>query len=148
MATIKDEIVTIATEQGYEGDAPQTIAEAVNALGSVMGGGGGGGGAEPLFVHFTPTSYSPLTYAADKTFEEIAEAVENERLIIGVEGTTLDRRFYQLASLKNLEEEGQNFNFTQILAMSDKIRYRTIDGSYYNGTLTITGAVRWVNIDS
>lgn len=42
MATIKDEIVAIATEQGYEGDAPQTIAEAVNALGSVMGGGGGG----------------------------------------------------------------------------------------------------------
>lgn len=43
MATIKDEILSIATEQGYEGDTPQTIAGAVNALGTVIGGGGGGG---------------------------------------------------------------------------------------------------------
>lgn len=39
MATIQQEIMSIAEAQGYEGDAPSTIAEAVNALGSVMGGG-------------------------------------------------------------------------------------------------------------
>jgi hypothetical protein len=40
MATIKEEIMSIAEKQGYEGEGGSTIAEAVNALGSVMGGGG------------------------------------------------------------------------------------------------------------
>ena len=48
MSTIKDEILSIATEQGYEGDAPKTIAQAVNALGTVMGGGGGG---DIVYIH-------------------------------------------------------------------------------------------------
>lgn len=50
MATIKDEILSIATEQGYEGDAPKNIAQAVNALGTVIGGGGSGGG---VALHIT-----------------------------------------------------------------------------------------------
>lgn len=43
MSTIKEEIMSIAEAQGYEGEGGSTIAEAVNALGSVMGGGGSGG---------------------------------------------------------------------------------------------------------
>jgi hypothetical protein len=80
MATIKDEIVAIATEQGYEGDAPQTIAEAVNALGSVMGGGGSGG-AEPFVVTFTNAG---STYSADKTFAEIVEAATAGKQVVGI----------------------------------------------------------------
>ena len=148
MGTIQQEIAAIAAGQGYDGPAPTTIAEAVNALGSVMGGGGGGGGAEPLFVHFTYQSYDPETYTADKTFEEIAEAVANERLVIGVIGTTLDRAFYQLTSLQNIEEEGQYFAFSQVTTVGDRLRCRSINGSYYEGTLTITGGVKWVSFAS
>jgi len=42
MATKKEELAAIAEANGYDGDAPKTIAEAVNALGTVMSGGGGG----------------------------------------------------------------------------------------------------------
>jgi len=40
--------MSIAEAQGYEGKSSGTIAEAVNALGSVMGGGGSGGGGASL----------------------------------------------------------------------------------------------------
>ena len=42
MPTIKDTITTLATDAGYDGDRPQTIADAIEAYGAVAGGGGGG----------------------------------------------------------------------------------------------------------
>jgi len=52
MGTKKDEILAIAKEQGYEGKSSGTIAEAVNALGSVIGGGGGGTSSALSLAHF------------------------------------------------------------------------------------------------
>lgn len=96
MATIKDEILSIATEQGYDGDAPQTIAQAVNALGTVIGGGGGGG-AEPLVVRFTMTSETEAS--ADKTFTEVSDAVVAGRQVVGVGAWTNDYSDVHVAPL-------------------------------------------------
>jgi hypothetical protein len=41
--TTLDEVMNIAIANGYEGEYPKNIADAVAALGGVMGGGGGGG---------------------------------------------------------------------------------------------------------
>lgn len=79
MATIKEEIMSIAEAQGYEGEGGSTIAEAVNALGSVMGGGGGG--SATMIV--TITGYGS-TYAADKTIAEIIEHVDSGGDVIAV----------------------------------------------------------------
>jgi len=112
MATIQQEIMSIAEAQGYEGKSSGTIAEAVNALGSVMGdyelpaatattlGGikvgdglavesdgtlsASGGGAEPLIVHITGSTGS---YVADKTFAEIGEAVAAKRPVYAINGS-------------------------------------------------------------
>lgn len=74
MATIKEEIMSIAEEQGYEGEAPQTIAGAVNALGTVMGGGGGGG-ANVMIVEFTDEV--PQQTGSEFTSSKSAEEVYN-----------------------------------------------------------------------
>ena len=72
MATIKEEIMSIAEAQGYEGEGGSTIADAVNALGSVMGGGGGGG-ADIMFVEFTNSEQQQTGYnfTSSKTAEEV-----------------------------------------------------------------------------
>lgn len=44
MGTIKDAIIDSAIKSGYEGEAPKTIAQAVDALAGVAGGGSGGAG--------------------------------------------------------------------------------------------------------
>lgn len=76
MATIKDEIAAIAAEQGYEGDAPQTIAQAVNALGTVMGGGSGGGGSAHVMSGFNGTFAAPgVMYCIEGTGEEWADSL-------------------------------------------------------------------------
>lgn len=117
MATKKEEIVAIAEAQGYEGDTPQTIAEAVNALGSVMGdyelpaatatmlGGvkvGDGlsvesdgtlsasGGADIMRVTFT--AYQTY-WRANKESQEIVEHINNGgtvdlKLVSTLNGTT------------------------------------------------------------
>lgn len=66
MATIKEEIMSIAEANGYEGDAPQTIAEAVNALGTVMGGGG---------VSSSSALASLALYGVSGTGEDVANSV-------------------------------------------------------------------------
>lgn len=108
MATIKEEIMSIAEAQGYEGKSSGTIAEAVNALGSVMGdyelpaatattlGGikvgdglavesdgtlsasGGGGGAIATF----PLEYNGMAYTAGEFFsgEYAGETATNEKI--------------------------------------------------------------------
>lgn len=73
MATIQQEIMNIAEAQGYEGDAPQTIAEAVNALGTVMGGGGSGGGGGGMVIHATGGGD---TLTTDVTYEQVAAYIE------------------------------------------------------------------------
>ena len=77
MATIKEEIMSIAEAQGYEGEGGSTIAEAVNALGSVMGGGGSGG-SDTMVVTITQGGITDgsITYAADKTIAEIIEHID------------------------------------------------------------------------
>ena len=80
MATIQQEIMTIAEAQGYEGKSGGTIAEAVNALSSVMGGGGGGG-AEPLIVTI---SMNMGQLSADKTAAEIVEHIDGGGDVIAV----------------------------------------------------------------
>ena len=79
MATIKEEIMSIAEAQGYEGDGGSTIAEAVNALGSVMGGGGSGGGGNLVKVTISPNGTGPLI--ADKTNKEIYDLYHEGALI-------------------------------------------------------------------
>lgn len=79
MATIQQEIMSIAEANGYDGDAPKTIAEAVNALGTVMGGGGSGGG-DPFVVTFTNAG---STYSADKTYTEVIEAMKAGKVVLG-----------------------------------------------------------------
>ena len=79
MATKKEEIVAIAEAQGYEGDTPSTIAEAVNALGSVMGGGGSGGGGNLVKVTFSFSETGPII--ADKTNKEIYDLYSEGALI-------------------------------------------------------------------
>ena len=101
MKTIKEEIMSIAEAQGYEGEGGSTIAEAVNALGSVMGdyelpaatattlGGvkvgdglsvtndgtlsasGGGGGGGYGMV--VTITLSNGTFVADKTIDEVID---------------------------------------------------------------------------
>lgn len=81
MSTIKDEILSIATEQGYEGDAPKTIAGAVNALGTVIGGGGGGG-ANVMIVEFT--NEVPQQTGSEFTSSKSAEEVYNHVMSGGI----------------------------------------------------------------
>ena len=107
METIKEEIVPIAEAQGYEGEGGSTIAEAVNALGTVMGGGGsGGGGGELFIVKITVTNtQSGTTITADKTFAEIGEAVRASlpvwALITGLTDGSNDVWNYQLMPLSD-----------------------------------------------
>ena len=75
MATKKEEIVAIAEAQGYEGDTPSTIAEAVNALGSVIGGGSGGGAGMTIHGTLVYESGNP-TVTLDKTRDEIKAYIE------------------------------------------------------------------------
>ena len=81
MATIKEEIMSIAEAQGYDGDTPSTIAEAVNALGSVIGGGGSGGGSATMVVTIS-TNAGRLS--ADKTVAEIVEHIDSGGDVIAV----------------------------------------------------------------
>lgn len=69
---ITDSIMKIANEKGYTGQNPQKISEAVNALGSVMGGGGSGGSAI-MFVDFTNSEQQQTGYnfTSSKTAEEV-----------------------------------------------------------------------------
>ena len=76
MSTIKDEIIGIAEEQGYEGEAPKTIAQAVNALGTVIGGGGG-----IVAFDFTAQEGAQTNYETDATCSEIYDAVDSGNLV-------------------------------------------------------------------
>lgn len=92
--------MSIAEAQGYEGDAPSTIAEAVNALGSVMGGGGSGGADTGLLVvHFGEQDDS---ITADKSFNEIASAIDAGQIVFG----TFYDEYYQLNQYQNSGEPG------------------------------------------
>ena len=110
MATIKEEIMSIAEAQGYEGEGGSTIAEAVNALGSVMGdyelpaatattlGGikvgdglsvtsdgtlsASGGGDAPMVVNFKEGNGGLV---ADKSYNEIEQAVKSGKVVFATE---------------------------------------------------------------
>lgn len=71
MPTIKDTITTLATDAGYDGDRPQTIADAIEAYGTVAGGGGGSTG----MVVTATTQTSQTTKTIDKTFTEVMEYI-------------------------------------------------------------------------
>lgn len=103
MATIQGEILNIAKANGYEGDAPKTIAGAVNALGSVMGGGGSGGGTEPFVVTFTESGSS---VTADKTFTEISAAVRDGKPVFGMKPGVLSYgiEHYQLMPMNDFSD--------------------------------------------
>ena len=133
MSTIKDEILSIATEQGYEGDAPQTIAGAVNALGTVIGGGGSGGG---MVIHVTcDDKYT--TYTADKTYEEILAYYEdgNTDIVLRFDpprspypGVPYNSYVYYLSYFSS--ESGQGFVFT-----NPNYSTNTYYGGQYNCSL-------------
>lgn len=84
MSTIKDAITNIAVDAGYDGDKPQTIADAIEAYGTVAGGGGGGAGAT-LDIVYKLNSAQDATTQASHTVEEIDAFVEAN----GVKGLTL-----------------------------------------------------------
>lgn len=79
MSTIKDAITAIATEAGYEGDKPQTIADAIEAYGTVAGGGGGSG---PLVIEFQADgSGATDAVTCDYTFNELVSLSESNILV-------------------------------------------------------------------
>ena len=80
MATIQQEIMSIAEAQGYEGKSSGTIAEAVNALGSVIGGGGEGD-AGVVFVDFTANQSGK--FDASLTNKEICDLADSGILVVG-----------------------------------------------------------------
>ena len=138
MATIQQEIMSIAEAQGYEGKSSGTIAEAVNALGTVMGGGGsGGGGSEPFVVTFTSGAGS--TRIADKTVAEIYNAAASGRFVIGKEsfhvgpdGDTPDAFvYYTLCDAQHVvyTQEGQTHEFYVIEFMCYHITTESIIGN-------------------
>lgn len=55
MATIQGEIAAIAAAQGYEGDAPKTIAEAVDAVTVALGGEAHGGTIAQAIANLAPS---------------------------------------------------------------------------------------------
>ena len=169
MATIQQEIMSIAEAQGYEGKSSGTIAEAVNALGSVMGdyelpvatsttlGGvkvgdglsvtndgtlsASGGGSEPLIVHFTRQDSS---YVADKTFDEVGEAVVAGRLVFAViasfyEGINGEAKILPLTYYGYIGGESQWATFLSInYNPNASIMVVTIVHYYSYGTITMT----------
>lgn len=118
MATIKDEIVAIATEQGYEGDAPSTIAQAVNALGTVIGGGGsGGGGVIATFslardnMSATAGEFLSGEYAGETaTNEKIHELATKGVVVVGIDMSSssygISNTLYYLSTA---QKSGSNF---------------------------------------
>lgn len=120
MATKKEELAAIAEAQGYEGDTPSTIAEAVNALGTVMGGGSGGGGV--TFVDFT-FNQSTGKYDASLTNKEICDLVDSGALVVGrwksvsSGGSQTDCYYYRLDyAVFNTSSKTYDLNFVGMAA--------------------------------
>jgi hypothetical protein len=121
MATIQQEIMSIAEAQDYDGDAPSTIAQAVNALGSVIGGGGSGG-AGVTFVDFT-FNQSTGKYDASLTNKEICDLVDSGALVVGrwksvsSGGSQTDCYYYRLDyAVFNTRSKTYDLNFVGMAA--------------------------------
>lgn len=73
MASIRQAILAVARNLGYDGNAPRSIAGAITALGSVMGGGTSGGG-----LMCTATfDAEKNAFVLDKTAQEIVTAISS-----------------------------------------------------------------------
>lgn len=105
MATIQGEILDIAKANGYEGESPKTISEAVNALGTVMGGGGSGG-SDALTVTFTGAN-GDATYTADKSKPEVIEAASSGMRVYGIRKHNGAVYYYKLAQFVDTEDVTQ-----------------------------------------
>lgn len=75
MPTIKDTITTLATDAGYDGDRPQTIADAIEAYGTVAGGGGGGGGVVHLYIDWDDNDKHHFFYDSEYTNPATAKEI-------------------------------------------------------------------------
>lgn len=85
MASIRQAILAVARNLGYDGNAPRSIAGAITALGSVMGGGtsggsgdgsGGGTSGGGLMCNITFDAEKNV-FVLDKTAQEIVTAISS-----------------------------------------------------------------------
>lgn len=139
MATIKEELSAIAEGQGYEGEAPKTIAQAVNALGTVIGGGSGG--AEPLVVRFTMTSETEAS--ADKTFTEVSDAVVAGRQVVGVGAWSNDYSDVHVAPLVRFRS-GYYADFSAVDFDTTDTAKTGVVGFHFHYSGTVTWAKKYV----
>ena len=142
MATIKEEIMSIAEAQGYEGEGGSTIAEAVNALGSVMGGGGSGGGgdggAQLMIVHFTSQNGSLV---ADKSFAEIQQAYTAGSVVFATRGFSGSDFSFQRSYRLNYYESSTEPGSVPYLLFTD-VAYSSNDpGTLRSITYPMSGAI-------
>ena len=149
MATIKEEIMSIAEAQGYEGEGGSTIAEAVNALGSVIGGGGSGGDA-PLVVNFKEGNNGLV---ADKSYNEIVQAVTSGKIVFATEtingpsSTMIWANYYQLVRYYKSPEPGTTPDLKFTSAIYDKDGYVNFRWIIYPKTGAITTGTKTINFD-
>ena len=80
MRKIKDAITDSAIANGYEGNTPMTIAQAVGAFAGVAGGGSGGGGSNVIVVPYETVEHHTITLGL--TTGEIIEAMQAGKTIV------------------------------------------------------------------
>ena len=82
MRTTKDAITDLAIANGYTGEKPSTIANAVGALADVAGGGGGGGEGGNVVVVPYEENVSEYTITFGMTTGEIIEALRAGKTVV------------------------------------------------------------------
>lgn len=91
MSTIKDEITDIAVANGFKGEKPKTKADAVNALGSVIGGSGSGESASDDSILVVVVDGNNK---ASVSQQDVFDAADNNKAVLLVK----DRVTYMLSS--------------------------------------------------
>ena len=121
MRKIKDAITDSAIANGYEGNTPMTIAQAVGAFAGVAGGGSGGGGSNVIVVPWEE-NVSDMTITLGMTVNEIAEAMRAGKVVvIDLDESTMTNGVCQVSSIYNYEEDSYEIG-------CDRIAFSTFDG--------------------
>lgn len=115
MSTKKEELVAIAREGGYEGDMPSTIAEAINAVGSVAGGGSGGGMVVNLTGGYSSVDKGTGYFTIDKTAAEIIEYLGSGNDDVVVQWTPTEgyygTKLFHLSEWRAISENNATMTF-------------------------------------